>query len=248
MGKIRYCLPVLVMWLAVLASGCASVDRTGPIDRAGGAVGQGNGWWAARLHMNWPLDEAPAWHIDLILADRVIAPVLERYRDRIALWRFHRRASRDHAGHQFSFLFHASPEVAKRIFRDIRCDALLAELKASGVVLRDSYDETDRVARPHIEDTSDPRWPVSIRKSWPYFIMGVSQMWLELIRYAVEDASSRDSSAPQGVEDLNDLYGRVNRTVTELARAQGRHAFLHHLNAVFGYEPFADLERALSGP
>ena len=41
------------------------------------------------------------------------------------------------------------------------------------------------------------------------------------------------------------FYQEVNTTLSELWRKEGRHAFLHHLNALFGYEPLIYYEKRM---
>ncbi|GAA4959031.1 hypothetical protein GCM10025791_44900 [Halioxenophilus aromaticivorans] len=50
------------------------------------------------------------------LADQVVEPMLTAMAEPIALWRFHRRAGRDKAGHQFSFMFYTDDGTAQQVF------------------------------------------------------------------------------------------------------------------------------------
>ena len=193
------------------------------------------GWWYARFRMKWPQDTEPSWHIDLLLAHRLKAPVLNRFSREITLWRFHRRAVRDEEGHQFSITFYSSSKTARGIFNALKSDKLLQKMKRSGRIIQDLYDNTAGVYAPRIEDTSDSHWSPPIRKSWPFFIMGVCQMWLSLINETAANTfdQTKSSSLPQIIQ----FYKKVNETIQPLWREQGSHALLHHLNAIFGYEP-----------
>ena len=193
-----------------------------------------NGWWCVRFQIRWPENEGPLWHTDLILAHRVLSPMIAQYKDTIGLWRFHRRALRDQAGHQFSFLFYSTSQTAKRVFNQVNSDSFLEEMKANGIVMQDLYDDTISVARPHLEDTSDRRWSLPVQRSWPYYIMGVSEMWLHMISEIV-DLKPADAR-PQSLQECLVFYKKVEESITEAWRKEGRHAFLHHLNAIFGYE------------
>lgn len=216
-----------------LSTGSVSVQEVQPEIK--------KGWWAARFKMNWPEGAEPAWYLDLLLARRVVSPVLQQYKGDVVLWRFHRRASRDQAGHQFSFIFYSSSATARNIYSGIKSDKTLKHLKKAGAVLRDSYDNTQRIAKPHIGDTSDPNWSPNLQKSWPYFIMGVSQTWLDLIELTLPDAGRGKS--PSSFKDLKALYTNVNNSIDKLWQAEGGHAFLHHLNAIFGYVPVEVYEK-----
>lgn len=193
------------------------------------------GWWYARFRIKWPENSEPTWHVDLLLAHKIIAPALSQYHQNIALWRFHRRAARDAEGHQFSLTFYSSPESANQIFDRLRSDALLKRMKRAGIITGDIYDNTRKINCPNIEDTSDGNWSPSIRKSWPFFIMGTCQMWLSLISQIEEGMSGKRKAL--SLKKMLVHYSQVDEAVKTLWRDQGSHSFLHHLNAIFGYQP-----------
>ena len=227
---------VLLIFSMMVIAGCA---MTRPVESPGASappppeIASSDGWWVARFRMHWPIEEAVNWHLDLLISHKIVAPVLEQYQDQIRLWRFHRRANRDGAGHQFSFIFYTSAETAYEVFNLLRLNELLSELKSAGMVIEDHYDNTDRITKPRIEDTSDPAWPLSIQKNWPYFIMGASRMWLRLISDTI--ATLPDSGSPPSLQEIEEQYKNANAAVSELWQEEGQHAFLHHLSALFGY-------------
>lgn len=181
--------------------------------------------------------------MDLLLAHQALLPVLERHHAEIFLWRFHRRAARDAAGHQFSLIFYAERRTAVRVYADILDNPLLQEAKNAGRLLEVLCDDTAGLAKPGIGDTSDPAWSAPLRNAWPYFIMGASRTWLELVAaLAAEDAAQLDSADFHAIEQR---YQRVNSAVTAIWQREGRHAFLHHLNALFGYEPVWIIDKRL---
>ena len=97
------------------------------------------------------------------------------------------------------------------------------------------FDDHQQPIRPNIEDTSDPIWSETVQKTWPHFIMGVSETWLGLInQLATEHEQLAD---PDDLQTLLPKYQKINAAVDEIWKQHGRHAFLHHLNAVFGYRP-----------
>lgn len=233
---------VLVMAIA----GCATTVKrkaVETIEPPPAEIASSAGWWSARFRMYWPPEEEPFWHTDLLIAHKIVAPVFLQYKDRIYLWRFHRRATRDGAGHQFSFIFYASAQTAYQVFDTLRSNALLTEMAYTGRVIEEVYDNPDRITKPRIKDTSDPNWPSLIQKSWPYYIKGVSQMWLNLITETVADMPTPD--APLSLDEYEELYKEVNATITSLWENNGRHAFLHHLNALFGYKPVVFYEKRM---
>ena len=114
-------------------------------------------------------------------------------------------------------------------------------MKFSGVIDDVVYDDPAELTRPNIEDTSDKNWPVSIQKAWPYYIMGVSQMWLDLIVQVADNKMENNSAT--SINEIESFYKQVDETITELWQKQGRHAFMHHLNALFGYKPLIYWEK-----
>jgi len=230
----------------VVLAGCASVK---PLEMPERVFEEGEdgerGWWRVRFRMAWPPDREPAWHVDFFLAHRVVSPVLGRYGDRLSLWRFHRRAARDGAGHQFSFLFYSTPSTARGIYDEVRGNDLLARVVEAGVIEAVRYDDIGTLSMPRREDTSDRHWPESVQKAWPAFIMGASRTWVELIHLTALEKLEEDGPLNDSPSDVLEFYREVSESVTALWREEGRHAFLHHLNALFGYEPVVVYERKL---
>ncbi len=227
---------VLLIFLMMVITGCAITGPTKSPETVAPPleIASSYGWWFAKFRMHWPAEEKANWHLDLLIAHKIVAPALAHYKDEINLWRFHRRAVRDHAGHQFSFIFYAPAKTAYRVFIMLRSNELLSEIKSAGLMIKDQYDNTGRITKPRIEDTSDASWPPSIQKNWPYFIMGASQMWLNLISETIADMSSPDR--PLSLQENEDQYRNANAAISKLWQNKGQHAFLHHLSALFGYQ------------
>lgn len=167
---------------------------------------------------------------DLILADRVIKPLLRQESQQIMLWRFHRRAADDAAGHQFSFFYYSDHETASRLYASAQTHAEVAMLSRRGKLLKLSTSCRSTEHPEQLAALSDTNWDQAIQTSWPYFIMGVSAAWLQLI----EELSLANET---GHEDLYQHYAQVEQQLIALWQEQGQHAYLHHLNAIFGYEP-----------
>jgi hypothetical protein len=246
--KQRFRVLMAAVLFTILTAGCTTVGPVKPSPVPVPVVqipeDDEKGWWYAGFKIEWPDDAQPTWYVDLILAHRVIAPVLYRYEDHISLWRFHRRAGRDQSGHRFSFIFYASPETAREIYKEIQSSELLVRMKEARIVQGENYDDTGTISRPLLEATSDRNWPSEIQKSWPFYIMGVSQMWLKLID-EVSPGVFRGEE-PSSLSELQESYKRINGTIKEIWQKEGSHAFLHHLNALFGYEPLIVYERRLT--
>ena len=73
--------------------------------------------------------------------------------------------------------------------------------------------------------------------------MGASQMWLELISETLAELPSRNAAL--SLAENEQLYKEVNEIITSLWEVNGRHAFLHHLNALFGYNPVIVYEKRM---
>lgn len=200
-----------------------------------GEAGQGttaaaaSRWWGVYFFILWPQNEEPHWHIDGLIAEEVVKPVLNAELQNLQLWRFHRRARRDDAGHRFRFLFYAPRPVADRINAEIRRRPAVAQLEASGTLLRVAFVDASGAGRSGIEATSDWRWPIELQRSWPHYIMGASRMWLDLL----------DQSIAKRVNQPHDeaLYREVHQEITALWKSWGQHAGIHHLEALYAYEP-----------
>ena len=188
----------------------------------------GKGWWYARFRIAWP-EQEPQWYLGTMLAAEVIAPVLKEHRRDIDLWRFHRRALHDGGEHLFSFIFYSSAATAEKIYQDIDKSKLLARLREEEKVTWVGFDDLRKVNYPNREDTSDKNWPEIIQKTWPEFIMGASQMWLDLVCGIAENE--------RHVQTDEVLYSQVQTILTKMWMMQGRHIWLHHLNALYAYQP-----------
>ena len=228
---------VLIILLIMVIAGCTTakplksreIIAPPPLE-----IASSSGWWFAQFRMLWPEEEHASWHLDLLIAHKIVSPVLAQYKNEIRLWRFHRRAVRDQAGHQFSFIFYTSAQTAYQVFNMLRSNELLSEMKSAGKIIADRYDNTDTITKPRIEDASDATWPPSIQKNWPYFIMGASQMWLNLISETIADMPN--PYRPLSLEENEEQYEKANAAISKLWQKQGQHAFLHHLSALFGYK------------
>ena len=238
---------IVALMVLLMAAGCSSMGqlqtRTPQTLTPESLPADELGWWRARFHILWGPDEAPSWNADLILAHQIVLPVLQQHKDAIVLWRFHRRAARDEFGHRFSFIFYASPATAFDIFHAFMNDPLLDRLKYTGLITEAVYDDPSVITQPNIADATDRHWSDVVRRTWPYYIMGVSRMWLNMIaEIAVRQPDGEYFST---VSELMAFYQEVNTTLSELWRQEGRHAFLHHLNALFGYEPLIYYEKRM---
>jgi hypothetical protein len=190
-------------------------------------------WWACRFKISWPPGAEVDWAVDLMLAHAVVGPVLREHTKELSWWRFHRRAARDETGHQFSFLFYSNSSVSAAFMEDLRQSNVLQQALAEKIVEKIAFDDPNKPRYPQIEAMSDPHWTPELQRNWPSYIMGVSSLWLGLIDDIVEDIPVHDDNFPKLLEQ----YRRAKDAVTTMWHKEGQHAFLHHLSAIFGYEP-----------
>ena len=228
----------MIIFLQLLY-GCATGKHSDiPDDNAMTSIHQyldNKGWWRVQFVKHWPEGTSAPFNYDVLLADQVIEPVLEHNRERIALWRFHRRAARDAAGSKFSFIFYSSLEDAKIITEEIVNNEMVQILSEQQVIERIRVDRLEKVKLPDIADTSDKVWPEEIQKSWPYFIMGVSQSWLALINELTDRYPFPQDE--DSFEEMLIYYTEVSGRVDHYWSNYGGHAYIHHLSALFGYRP-----------
>jgi hypothetical protein len=223
---------VVIMLLG--AAGCASLrpstGATGEVvPSVTGQPADGTGWWYARFFIERPAGKPPRWDIGTLLGGEVVAPVFERHHQDILIWRVHRRAGNDEYGHVFSFIFYSSAAGAQRIYADLDENPVLRRLRQEGRVTRVGFDDTSRITRPLIEDTSDRHWPLSVQRTWPALAMGASRMWLDLVGEIADEHADE--------QDLQQRYIAVQEEISDLWAQQGQHAVLHHLSAIFAYQP-----------
>jgi hypothetical protein len=223
--------------LLFLLTGCTrvvTVQTPADVPPAGslGAARDADAWWSVDFTLNWVPDQEPDWYLDALLADQVCAPALVDLGPQIGLWRFHRRAADDGVGHRFSLLIYTDPLTAEALYARVRELSLLQWLESDGRLDAVSFSRMERPDVPPIAVSSDAAWPPEIQASWPWFIMGVSQTWLSLIRQVTAQQPLDDPSP----DALLDYYRSVNNQVNILWRVYGQHAYLHHLNALFGYQ------------
>jgi hypothetical protein len=208
-----------------------------------------NYWWFVRVKVVWPEEEPIAWYMDVLLAHQLFKPVLLKYAHDIELWRFHRRAGRDKAGHRFSFIFYAREATATAILNNLAENPLIPKLMGANRVEKIVLYEANKKPNSAIEATSDKNWSLTMQRAWPYFAMGGSQVWLSLIdQYAASAEHSLTHDSLENNDDIEALlafYRQIDEKIVTTWEEEGGHAFLHHLNALFGYGDVAIYERRM---
>ncbi len=226
--------------LSILLVGCTAhrepvqLRSTGPVSPGSKSM-ENTYWWRCNFQIVWPDDEEINWAMDLLLAHAVAFPALEKQIEDISYWRFHRRAARDNSGHQFSLLFYSTPDTASLVISDITESNVLQAAYDANLITKVIIDDPLEPQLPGIGDTSDPHWSPGLQKNWPAFIMGTSALWLGLIAEFMQESPAEYTD----IHLLLEKYREVDDRITETWRTEGQHALLHHLNAVFGYQPLS---------
>jgi len=189
------------------------------------------GWYAVRFSIPRKKEAEPEWYVGTLIAGEIISPLLSKYPSKIICWRIHRRAVDDTVGHVFSFIFYGSQSDAAIIYQHVKSNKLLDQLNQQGILAKVTYDPLYNDRQTSLADTSDPAWPENIRSSWPFFMMGASHMWLEQIRGFKKETANQS--------DMQHRYQLIQKKLSKQWRQQGQHALLHHLNALYSYQPLS---------
>lgn len=192
-------------------------------------------WWYARYQITPGDNGETNWPVDLVIADKIVEPVLSKYRNSILLWRFHRRSIDDSAGHQFSFIFYTDKRTAGNIYSSLQAEPTAQILLQKNIIRRILADPLSGNDRTSVQATSDRNWSSPMQKQWPEYIMGVSELWLGLINELVH-------SHAHNVDSMLAEYARVDREIKTLWYAEGNHALFHHMHAIFGYPPLKNAD------
>lgn len=190
---------------------------------------KGMGWYAVRVKIHWEEDQQPNWYLGTLIAGEVIDPLLRQHPQAVIYWRLHRRAVRDRSGHTFSFIFYGSHANAVKIYQAVEENGILASLLEQKYLDKVSYDPLQTQLATQVAETSDPDWPDEMRNSWPYFMMGASQMWLDQVRSFKQEIS--------GETEQVRAYKQIQKRITKLWQEQAEHALMHHLNGLYAYQP-----------
>ncbi len=233
---LRMCLALQVLWLGAGSSAMQgdAAPLLEPVKASLSAEQADRAWWQLRFKLIWPENEYPNFSAHSLIAEQLLLPVITAHEERLTLWRFHRRASRDAAGNQFSLIFYTDEATAAQINNDISMNPLTYSLIDNAIIEKTAFSKRTQQELGLLEQTSDPQWPIEIQRSWPYFIMGASQSWLMLVQEISQGLELDDTISYSG---LITHYQRVDQAVNAQWVDYGQRAYLHHLNAIFGYQP-----------
>jgi len=203
-------------------------------------------WNNFRFKITWDVNQNPKWWIDLFILDDIVRKVLLEHRDEIELWRVHRMADIDSVRHQLTFLCYTADKTAKSIDTSISAKDTLKVLKDNNLLKEYFWEEKlEKNTKTNIQDGED-NWPIELKKSWPFFIQGVSEMFLELIAQIKNQIPDKVQPSDP-ISLIERYYVELEKRLLGLWYESGNRAFFHHINAVFGYAPLVASPQTVFG-
>ncbi len=194
-------------------------------------------WHCINLKLKCKDVSNPEFFVALAILDLLFAPAVKKFRKDFECWRFH-WSSTQNDGHRLKFFFKTSSKKAGEITKFINDLGFCAFAKSE-------YIETEEIkseifgqceSSSKIETISDENWPGEIQKSWPHYIMGVSDMAIAL----VEEAKKKQEELNQSDKvKLEEYYKKVEVDVALMWKKYGNHAFFHHLALMLGNKEIA---------
>ena len=167
-----------------------------------------------------------------LLTGEVFSECIEK---NIELWRFSRYHYKDD-DIIMKFKFYSEEYIFNRIKEKVRNNKIIKELKKEKLIritVEEATESDDRIGSDR-----DTNWNYELSESWPYFINGLSKMWLNLIllkkeRYLKENYLKIDNKIR--LYNLIDIYSEIKELVVKDWIDWGSHTIYHHANALFGY-------------
>jgi len=203
-------------------------------------------WYGFSLRMIWPKNQEPKTWIDIFITDTIIRDVISEKQSVIELWRIHRRWARDMKGHELTLDCFTEEKNANSIKKLIRESRPLKFLQENNLLAEELETATggERI-RDIADDRSTRNWPEELKDSWPYYISGCSEMFLCLID-SLKGGAKTDIDG-KDVSEIESYYTEINNRLMNIWQGHGSHAFFHHINAIFGYQPLIAKPRGIHG-
>ncbi len=192
-------------------------------------------WHSFNFQVLWPEGQAPKWWVDILILDGIVRPVLAQRGPSVGLWRIHRRAFRDAHGHELTFDCLTARDIAGTIDADIRENKAFHFLRANRLLEKYSM----RVAGPGVDAICDKTWPTELQAAWPSYINGVCVALLRLTEAlkASYDTFPDINASQVDVAPIERSYQELDRQLAQIWQDYGHRAVLHHVNAIFAYQP-----------
>lgn len=179
-------------------------------------------------------DKGDYRHIDFSIIRYVVYDIINKYNKDILHWRFHRRFNEDKAGHIFKLFVFTDKSIGQQVKTDIDTN-LLSKLLLTHRILK-SIDWKEENKSDGLNDKVEgildaQKWTIEIKKSWIHFAEGVSKLMMDWI--LLYDAPKIDSNT--NFTEIDKRYKTIQDDFEGKILKDGQHAFIHHLDAFFGY-------------
>ena len=192
-------------------------------------------WWKQYFKIKQPPPERGVVYpiFDLILAHRIIKPLIDKYEDEIQSWHFHRRWKKDNDGHLFSFNFYTPESTKDKILEELKENNSFKIMKDLKLILDFNCEE-----KPPEENGSYKwdNWPPSVNKNYPLFVHSISKMWLDLID-EIKNYIPASNIDPQTYEELQLYYQQIEANINHEWLYRGAQFTYHPISIIFGYQP-----------
>ncbi|MCJ7777060.1 MAG: hypothetical protein MUP16_01945 [Sedimentisphaerales bacterium] len=192
-------------------------------------------WYTFNFKISWPEGEGVKWWVDIFIVDCIVREVLSSNASKILLWRIHRRAYPDGIGHEFAFECQTDESTREIIKDKITKNSAYKILEQEHYI--EKFDLKEGTDLPDGVVTTG--WLTELQNAWPYYIHGVCEMFLILIeqlRGKISDFQGVNCSNPD-IKRIEVAYKNLHNELIKVWQQYGQSAFLHHLNAIFAYEP-----------
>ena len=197
-------------------------------------------WHLINLKLKCEDISKPDFFVALIILDLLFAPAVKKFRKDFECWRFH-WSSTNEDGHRLKLFFKTSSQKAEDITQLINSLDFCAFAKKEYLETQEIKQELFPPDKPDIsskiETISEENWPEEIKKSWPYYIMGASDMVITLIEEVKKKQA--DELDKNDKTKLEEYYKKVEVNMALAWKRYGNHAFFHHLALVLGNKEIA---------
>lgn len=189
-------------------------------------------WYRINLKLKCKDISNPEFFVALAILDLLFVPAVKTFRKDLECWRFH-WSSTNEDGHRLKLFFKTSHQKADEIIKFINSLDFCAFAKKEYLETQEiKYEVFGQANNTKIEVISDEGWPEEIQKSWPYFIMGASDMVIALIEEVKK--KQKDELNQDDKTKLEEYYKKVEVDIALVWKGYGNHAFFHHLALLLG--------------
>jgi len=192
-------------------------------------------WWQIWFKIKQPpAEKGVAYPFnDLIIAHRILQPIINNYNQKLDSWHFHRRWKNDETGHLFNFFIKSEEMVKDTIFDEIEESKTLKILKDNGLVQETGcYEKLPNQNGLYVWG----EWPQSINRNFPLFVHSLSKLWLDMID-EIQNFVPTKSLDPENIDQLQVFYQQIEANLNNEWLYRGAQFTYHYVSGIFGYSP-----------